>query len=548
MSRLNWLYRVFDENLDGDFIVWREQKYSYGWLRDHIAAWQARLAASTITRGTVVAVEGDYSPEVVAILLALIDAGCIVVPLAASSAPQREEFKSIAEVQAGICFSEGDSFTIAQYPRAVGNPVTQKLIALGDPGLVLFSSGSTGKSKAALHNFALLLEKFQVRRNSMVTLTMLLLDHIGGLNTLFYVLSNAGTVVAVDNRDPDAVCSAIARHRVELLPTSPTFLNLLLISEAWKLNDLSSLRRVTYGTEVMPSRTLQRLHEIVPKVELLQTYGLSELGILRSKSRSSDSLWVRVGGEGVETKVQQGTLWIRTRSAMLGYLNAPSPFDEEGWFNTGDTVEVDGEYLRILGRKSEVINVGGEKVYPVEVENVLLDMPNVKDVTVSAMSNPITGQVVMARFNLFEPKNSRPFAGVCASFVRLAWQPTRSLPRWKSQTKRNTASVSKRCARPISLGWKVNLARARNDLQDPRHIGPLVPADVTFCPARSAKLQPAGSSRPDDPARQHYSGGSFGVLLRGAGVRVRAILQVLLCCLRPEPAYRRVLTLDTGPR
>jgi len=409
MSRLNWLYRVFDENLDGDFIVWREQKYSYGWLRDHIAAWQARLAASTITRGTVVAVEGDYSPEVVAILLALIDAGCIVVPLAASNAPQREEFKSIAEVQAGICFSEGDSFTITQYPRAVGNPVTQKLIALGDPGLVLFSSGSTGKSKAALHNFALLLEKFQVRRNSMVTLTMLLLDHIGGLNTLFYVLSNAGTVVAVDNRDPDAVCSAIARHRVELLPTSPTFLNLLLISEAWKLNDLSSLRRVTYGTEVMPSRTLQRLHEIVPKVELLQTYGLSELGILRSKSRSSDSLWVRVGGEGVETKVQQGTLWIRTRSAMLGYLNAPSPFDEDGWFNTADTVEVDGEYLRILGRKSEVINVGGEKVYPVEVENVLLDMPNVKDVTVSAMSNPITGQIVMARFNLFEAEELPAF-------------------------------------------------------------------------------------------------------------------------------------------
>ncbi len=95
-------------------------------------------------------------------------------------------------MQAGICFSEGDRFTITQYDRAVGNPVTQKLIALGDPGLVLFSSGSTGKSKAALHNFARLLEKFQVRRNSLITLTMLLLDHIGGINTLFYVLSNAG--------------------------------------------------------------------------------------------------------------------------------------------------------------------------------------------------------------------------------------------------------------------------------------------------------------------------------------------------------------------
>ena len=214
MYSLDWLYLVFDDARDRDFIVWREQRYSYGWLRDQIEAWKSRLAAANIVRGTVVAIEGDYSPEIIALLLALIDTGCIVVPLAGSNTLQREEFKSIAEVQAAICFSEGDRFDIISYDRAVNNPLTLKLIAMGDPGLVLFSSGSTGKSKAALHNFARLLEKFQVRRNSLITLTMLLLDHIGGLNTLFYVLSNAGTVVAVENRDPEQICSAIARHRV----------------------------------------------------------------------------------------------------------------------------------------------------------------------------------------------------------------------------------------------------------------------------------------------------------------------------------------------
>jgi acyl-CoA synthetase (AMP-forming)/AMP-acid ligase II len=128
----------------------------------------------------------------------------------------------------------------------------------------------------------------------------------------------------------------------------------------------------------MPPATLQRIHKAIPTAELLQTYGLSEVGILRSKSRSSDSLWLKVGGEGFETKVQDGTLWIRAKSAMLGYLNAPSPFDADGWMNTGDAVEVDGDYLRILGRKSEMINVGGLKVYPAEVEDVLAQMPNVK--------------------------------------------------------------------------------------------------------------------------------------------------------------------------
>jgi long-chain acyl-CoA synthetase len=269
---------------------------------------------------------------------------------------------------------------------------------------VLFSSGSTGKSKAALHNFTALLEKFKVVRRQMCTLTFLLLDHIGGINTLFYALSNGGTVVSVQSRDPEVICQAIERHKVELLPTSPTFLNLLLISEAYRNHDLSSLKRITYGTEVMPGTTLKRIHEVLPNVELQQTYGLSELGILRSKSKDSNSLWVKVGGEGFETKVINGILWIRAQSAMVGYLNAASPFDEQGWMNTEDVVEINGDYIRILGRRTEIINVGGEKVYPVEVEDVLMRMKNIRDTTVYGEKNPITGNIVVARVNLFEPE------------------------------------------------------------------------------------------------------------------------------------------------
>jgi len=95
-----------------------------------------------------------------------------------------------------------------------------------------------------------------------------------------------------------------------------------------------------------------------------------------------------------------GMLEIKARSAMLGYLNAPSPFSDDGWFRTGDAVEVDGEYLRILGRKSELINVGGEKVYPAEVESVLQAMDGVENVAVRGESNPITGQIVSARVKL----------------------------------------------------------------------------------------------------------------------------------------------------
>jgi len=82
---------------------------------------------------------------------------------------------------------------------------------------------------------------------------------------------------------------------------------------------------------------------------------------------------------------------------MLGYLNADSPFTEDGWLRTGDAVEVDGEYFRILGRRSEMINVGGEKVYPAEVESVLQQMDGVEDALVFGEANALTGQMVVAR-------------------------------------------------------------------------------------------------------------------------------------------------------
>ncbi|ABY36952.1 MAG TPA: long-chain fatty acid--CoA ligase [Chloroflexus aurantiacus] len=413
-----WLRERMEQWASHPAIVWHDHPYPYQDLLTRIQAWHTALNQHDVGPGEVVTIEGDYSPNAVSLLLTLIERNTIVVPLTHSVAAQREEFLGIAEVQVVVSFTDDDRWHIERRPVQVTNPLTRQLIDRQHPGLVLFSSGSTGKSKAALHDFIPLLEKFKVPRHRRVTLTFLLLDHIGGINTLFYTLANGGTVVSVPSRDPDVVCRAIETHRVQTLPTSPTFLNLLLISEAYRRYDLSSLELITYGTEVMPESTLHRIHALFPNVQLLQTYGLSELGILRSKSRDSNSLWVKVGGEGFETKIVDGVLWVRAKSAMLGYLNAPSPFDEEGWMNTQDVVEVDGEYIRILGRRSDIINVGGQKVYPAEVESVLLQMPNVKDVAVVGEPNPITGHIVTARFNLFEPEDPNEFKRRVRAFCR----------------------------------------------------------------------------------------------------------------------------------
>lgn len=406
--KANWLFERLMSHGDREALVGAGGQARYRDLLSGVDRWNARLAQETHAAG-VVAFDGDVSPDTVALLLALLQRGSVAVPLTSASPAQKEEFVALACADCLIDCRPSDGPTIRSLSSPPKHVLLDRLAAADCPGLVLFSSGSTGKAKAILHDFERLLEKFQKPRPAGRILSALLLDHIGGINTLLFALANGGTIATAGERSPSAVCAAIARHRVEILPTTPTFLNLLLLSEEYRRHDLSSLRLITYGTEPMPTSTLQRLQETFPNVKLQQTYGLSELGILRSKSRDDGSLWVKVGGEDYETKVVQGTLWIRARSAMLGYLNADSPFDATGWFNTQDAVEQDGEWLRFLGRTSEIINVGGQKVYPAEVESVLLEMDNVADVTVRGERNPLLGQCVVARVNLRTPETPLDF-------------------------------------------------------------------------------------------------------------------------------------------
>ena len=142
----------------------------------------------------------------------------------------------------------------------------------------------------------------------------------------------------------------------------------------------------------MEQTTLDILSEQLPEIEFRQTYGMSELGIMRVKSESCSSLFMTIGGEGIETRVVEGVLQIRSPSKMLGYLNAPSPFNEQGWYTTNDLVAQKGNFFKITGRVGDVINIGGLKVMPSDIENIAMRFPGVDLAKAFGKSNPITGE------------------------------------------------------------------------------------------------------------------------------------------------------------
>ena len=372
---------------------------TYGELNRERQNWKTRFQGIGIRPGSIVALEADYNATAVAALIALLDMKAIAVPISSLPEEKRDEILTVSGTQFYIeLIGTKQNIKTLGDVGGISSDLYDTLRARGSAGLVLFSSGTTGNSKGAVLDFDKIVSAYEnSNRKPHRTITFLGFDHIGGINTLFHALTHGSTIVTVQERTPDQVLSVITKAGVEVLPTTPTFLTMCLIGDKFSQYDLSSLRIITYGTEPMPEQTLQKLHEALPKVRLKQTYGLSELGIMSTKSRSDDSLWVKLGGDGFSCKVVDGTLWVKSERAMLGYLNAPYNFDEDGFFNTQDQVEVDGEYVKILGRKSEIINVGGLKVYPSEVESTLLEVDGVADALVFGQANAVTGQIVRAK-------------------------------------------------------------------------------------------------------------------------------------------------------
>lgn len=394
------------ENSAQNAIFWKDRECTYAAFLSLVDDWQERLRKDRIGEGDVCAFLGDYSPQTCALMFALMKIRAIQVPLTSAASALTDEFLEISSAKILYTFAAEDSYEKRALTPATTPSLIQKFSAQKHPGLIVFTSGSTGKPKGVLQDAENVMAKFLNKRKGWRTVLFLLMDHFGGFNTFLSSFAYQGTAVCPAERTPEGVCQAIERFKANLLPTTPTFLNILVASGLHKTYDLSSVELITYGTELMSETTLSRVKKIFPSARLKQTYGLSEQGVLHSRSKSEDSTWVRIGGPGFKIKIVDNILWIRSKANMVGYLNAPSPFDKEGWMCTGDEVEVQGEYLRFKGRESEVISVGGEKVYPIEVENVLLQASNIHTATVFGKKHPLMGQVVHARVSTIAPEDA----------------------------------------------------------------------------------------------------------------------------------------------
>lgn len=259
-------------------------------------------------------------------------------------------------------------------------------------GFLINSSGTTGTPKTALYSFDIFLSKFKDSPHKPIETIMTMgLDHIGGMDVYFSIISRGGRVFHPDKVSAAEICQVIQDKKIHFISLTPTLLNMIFLSESHLKYDLSSLKIVNFGAEVMPAALLERAKLNLPHVVFKQTFGTTETGTLQVEKHPSDPLLIKIKG----SKVIDGKLYVRSDHGMLRYLEQDSPLID-GYFPTGDLVTEHEGYLKILGRDNEVINIGGHKVIPTEVEEILLGIPHVKNAVVYGEKNLITGSILVA--------------------------------------------------------------------------------------------------------------------------------------------------------
>jgi acyl-CoA synthetase (AMP-forming)/AMP-acid ligase II len=380
--------------------LWLDDSGARSWAKFGAAVGAAHRQCmdAGVSPGSVIVTPGEASFESLPWLFGAAATGAVVAPLRPERAGEIHVWKKFIEI--GWHVQDGRITRVGEgTASAMAAPLFEQLRACNHPGLILATGGTTGTPKLVLHDLTALLATVPVRTGrARRTLPLMRFDHIGGLDMAWRALAGRQVLVAPPvELTPEAVATTIARHRVEIMPATPSFLNLLLMAETHRTHDLSSLRVVPHGAEPMPAGLLERLRAALPQVEFVQRFGTSETGALPVRNVGV-GLVLREDQAGFAWKIVDDELWVQSPARALGYLSGnANGFDPSGWFRTGDLAErlADGT-VRVLGRREELINVGGEKVLPGEVESMLLTHPLVADCRVGAEPNAVLGQVVAA--------------------------------------------------------------------------------------------------------------------------------------------------------
>jgi acyl-CoA synthetase (AMP-forming)/AMP-acid ligase II len=274
-----------------------------------------------------------------------------------------------------------------------------ELAAPASMPLLVLTTGTTARPKAARHDWARLIAPAQRRARSADERWLLAfnLNQFAGLQVLLHVLASGATLVVPSSIQPRDALDAMLEHGVTHVSATPTFWRFLVALLDDGSSPVPDLQQATLGGEAASDQLLADVRRLFPRARVSHVYASTEVGSGVSVGDGQQGLPLSVlerpDDAEVQFRVVDGQLEARSNVGMFGY-HGDEAEAEGGWRATGDLVEIRDDRIYFVGRASETINVGGVKVHPLSIEDVVTKVPGVQLAHAYARSNPVSGQIV----------------------------------------------------------------------------------------------------------------------------------------------------------
>ena len=274
---------------------------------------------------------------------------------------------------------EGRTINLLNY-EAQPAPLARKIVSKTDlldrvcntrSKIAIQTSGTTGEPKEIVHEVSKLLQDTKRSDQGSVWLYAYNPFHMGGVQVLLQALVNGDSMVYGYKKDRDSLLTSIERNHVTHVSATPTFYRLLLPFE----KAYPTVLRVTVGGERVDANTLQIIKKMFPSARVTNIYALTETGAVLFSHNESFEL-------NDKTKVVEGVLLVQDKTGQ--------------WHDTGDAIEMlDEKTFVFSGKKADIINIGGNNVSPLEVEDALRQNEDIQDAVVYHKTNALLGNVLM---------------------------------------------------------------------------------------------------------------------------------------------------------
>ena len=423
---------------------------------DQVFAWRDRLVARLgIGRGERVAICMRNRTEWLIAFLAVIRAGGVAALLNSRGSPE-ELAAMIAEVTPALVLADAERMPLIRQGGYAGRlfDMTAPLAAAQgpapdpvpaqpqDPAAILFTSGTTGRTKGAVlthrslitgllsvqlsglmiaqrmaDQYGMTVEQLMARMPQQAVLLVYPLFHISGLGSAFLSPMFSGAKVVIMRRwDAAEALRLIAEEKVSMFTGVPTMLWDVLRQAELAGADLSSLTNVASGGQALPVNLLEEIRAACPQAAMGTGYGMTECSGSVAQAVGED--FVRkpgsagrvlplvdmrvLGPEGeVLARGETGEIAVRGAMVMQGYWNRPEEtaavLGADGWLRSGDIGYVDEEgYVFIVDRKKDMVISGGENIYCAEVERVLGTVPGVTECAAFGIPDERLGEALVA--------------------------------------------------------------------------------------------------------------------------------------------------------